>query len=148
MFQNYGFLWANNLKLEIVLLDSLLRLWSGFEDFNILNFSMILLKFAIVFESFVLFWVYFCPFLSLTIITCQRSFSSHADGLPDITPETKNSIEHFYSEFCKLFHVIFCIFLQMFKISFFLFDFFTNKARELKVAESRTKLKLSSLNRG
>ena len=47
-------------KLEIVILDSLLIQWNGFEDFDILNFSKILLKFAIVFkifEYFVLFWV-------------------------------------------------------------------------------------------
>ena len=49
----------NHLKLEIVILDSLLRQWNGFKDF-ILNFSKILLKFAIVFkifEYFVFFWV-------------------------------------------------------------------------------------------
>ena len=66
----------NNLKIEIEILDSLLRQWGGFEDFNILIFSKILLKFAIVFKIF----EYFCPFLSLTIITGQQSFSSLADG--------------------------------------------------------------------
>ena len=52
-----------------------------FEDFNILSFSTILIKFAIVFKIF-------CPFLSLTIITDQRGFSSLAVGLLDIIPET------------------------------------------------------------
>ena len=55
------------------------------EDFNILNFGKILLKFAIVFKI----CEYFCPFLSLTIITGRRSFSSLADGLLDVTPEKK-----------------------------------------------------------
>ena len=56
-----------------------------------LNLSRILLNFAIVFK----FFEYFCPFLSLAIITGQRSFSSLSDGLPGITSETKNSFEHF-----------------------------------------------------
>ena len=47
----------NYLKLEIGMLDSPLRQWNGSEDFNILNFSKILLKFAIVFNIFVVFWV-------------------------------------------------------------------------------------------
>ena len=38
---------------------------------------------------------YFCPFLSLAIITGQRSFSSLSDGLPDITPETKIALNIF-----------------------------------------------------
>ena len=63
-----------------------------------------LLKIAIVFKIF----EYFCPFLSLTIITVtiitgQRSFSGLAYGLLDIAPETKNSCEHFYCEIWKLF---------------------------------------------
>ena len=81
------------------MLDSLLKQWNGFEDFNILIFSKILLKFAIVFKIF----EYFCPFLSLTIITGQRSFSGLAYGLLDITPETKNCLEQFYFEFGKQF---------------------------------------------
>ena len=86
MFQVYGTLsqW-NYLKLEIGLLDSLWRQWNGLENFIILNCSKILLKFAIVFKCF----EYFCPFLSLTIITGQQKFSSVADGLLDIAPETK-----------------------------------------------------------
>ena len=74
----------NYLKLEIGILDSLWRQWNGFEDFNILNFSKISFKFAIVSKIF----DNFCPFLSLTIITGQRSFSSPLDGLQDITLET------------------------------------------------------------
>ena len=71
---------------------------------------------------------YFCPFLSLTIITGQRSFSSLADRLLNLTPETKNSFEHFHCEIWKPF-------FQILQISF-LFDLFTNKAIKLKVAES------------
>ena len=51
-------------------LNGLLRQWNGFEDFNVLNFSNILLKVAIVFKIFECF----CPFLCLTIITGQLSF--------------------------------------------------------------------------
>ena len=51
---------------------------------KILNSSKILLKFAIVFKIF----EYFCPLLSLNIITGPLSFSSLADGLLVITPET------------------------------------------------------------
>ena len=80
-------------------LNSLLRQWNGFEDFNVLNFGKILLKFAIVFKIFECF----CPFLSLTIIIGQRSFSSLADGLLDITQERKNSFEHFHFKIWKLF---------------------------------------------
>ena len=58
----------------MAILDSLMRQWNGFEDFNVLNFSKILLKIAIVFK----FFDCFCPFLSLTIITSQRCFSSLA----------------------------------------------------------------------
>ena len=86
-----------------------------------------MLKFAIVFKSFECF----CPFLRLTIITGQRSFSTVADGLLEITPETNNSFEHFHCEICKLSFLI----LQIFKTSF-LFDLVTNKARKLKVKES------------
>ena len=71
-------------KAIIGIMDNLLRQWNVFEYFNILNFCKILLKFAIVIK----FCEYFCPFLSLAIITGQRSFSSLSDGLPDITPET------------------------------------------------------------
>ena len=81
----------NYLKLEIGILDSLLRQWYGFEYFNILNFSNIFLQFAIVFKSF----EYFCTFLSLTTITGQRSFSSLGDGLLDRTFEAKNYFELF-----------------------------------------------------
>ena len=58
-----------------------MRQSNGFEDSNVLNFSKILLKIAIVFKIFDCF----CLFLSLTIITGQRSFSSLADGLLEIT---------------------------------------------------------------
>ena len=80
-----------NLNLEIVILDSLLRQWNVFEDFNVLNFNKILLTFAIVFKMFECF----CPFLSLTIITGQRSFSSLADELLDITQEKKTVLNIF-----------------------------------------------------
>ena len=70
---------------EIGILGSILRQWNGFENFNILIFSNILLKLSILFKIS----EYSCPFLSLTILASQRSFSSLADGLLDITPETK-----------------------------------------------------------
>ena len=73
--------------------------WNGLEDFNILNFSKFLLEFAIVFKIFECF----IPFLSLTVITGWRSFSSLADGLHDITPETEYYFEHFDCEIWKLF---------------------------------------------
>ena len=80
-------------------MNSLLRQWNGVEDFNVLNFSKILLRFLIVFKIFECF----CLFLSLTIITGQRSFSSLADGLLDITQERKNIFEHFHCKIWKLF---------------------------------------------
>ena len=61
------------------------------EDINIKNFSKILLKFSIVFRIF----EYFCPFLSLTIITDKRSCLRPADGLHDKNRDTKNVFEHF-----------------------------------------------------
>ena len=60
----------------------------------ITSFSKIL-KFAIVLKFFE-----YCPFLSLTIITGQRSFSNLADGLLDKNPETKNVFEHFL--YCEM----------------------------------------------
>ena len=60
------------------------------EDNNFTNFSKILLKFA-VFEIF----EYFCPFLSLTIITGQQSFLSLADWIHDKNPDSKNVFELF-----------------------------------------------------
>ena len=47
------------------------------EDVNITKFSKILLKLATGFK----FFEHVFPFLSLTIITGQRSFLSLADGL-------------------------------------------------------------------
>ena len=55
------------------------------DDFNILNFNKILLKFATLFKIF----EFFCPFLILTIINGQRSFSSPAYRLICLTQETK-----------------------------------------------------------
>ena len=52
---------------------------------SVLNFSKILLKFAIFPKVLNIF----CPFLSLTNITGQRNFSSVADGLLERTFETK-----------------------------------------------------------
>ena len=80
-----------------------------FEDFNILNFIKILLKFSIVFK----FFEYFCS----SIITGKRSFSSLADGLLDITPEIKNSFERLHCEIYKLFFN-FAI-LQIFQVPVF-----------------------------
>ena len=111
-----------------MILDSVLRQWNGFEDFNVLNFGKISLKFAIVFKICECFY----PFLSLTIITGQRSFSSLADGLLDITQERKNTFEQFHCKIWKLFILNFAIFANFLNISF-LFDLFTNKARKLKV---------------
>ena len=54
----------NYSTIETGILDSLLKQWNGFEDFNILNFNKILLKFATVFKflkSSVLFWDHYCP---------------------------------------------------------------------------------------
>ena len=69
----------------------------------ITSFCKILLKFVIVLKIF----EYFCPSLSLTIITGQRSFSSLADGLHEKNPETENVFERvLYCEMWKLFFVI------------------------------------------
>ena len=117
----------NYSKLEIGIIDNLMRQWIGFEDFKILNSSNIL-KFAIVIKVF----EFFCS-SSLTIITGQRSFSSLSDWLLDITPETKICFEPSYCKIWKLFKnfSIFCKFLK-----YQLFDLITNKARKLKVTES------------
>ena len=96
-----------------------------------MNFSKVLLKFAIVFKIF----EYFCPFLSSTIITGQRSFSSVADGLVDITPETKVVLDKFLLRNLEASLLIFAIFCKFLSIRF-LFDLFTNKASKLKVEES------------
>ena len=70
------------------------------EDIFITTFCKILSKFAIVLKMF----EYFCPLLSLMIITGQRSFSSLADGLHEKNPETKNVFERaLYCEMWKLF---------------------------------------------
>ena len=45
----------NYLKLEIGILDSLMRQLNGFEDFSIFIFGKILLKFVIVFQNF---WIF------------------------------------------------------------------------------------------
>ena len=63
------------------------------------DFLMILLKFAIVFKIF----EYFCPFLSLTIITGHQSFLGLADGLHDKNPETKIVFEDFLLRNVELF---------------------------------------------
>ena len=70
-----------------------------------------LLKFAIVFKII----EYFCPFLSLTIITGQQGFWSLAVGLLDITPETKINFELFHREIWKLFSWIFLFFCKFLK---------------------------------
>ena len=85
-------------KALIEILDSLLRQLNRFEDFDIMNMSKILLKFAVVFKIF----EYFCPFLSLTIITGQRNFLGLSDGLLERTPERKIVFELFHCEMWKL----------------------------------------------
>ena len=96
------------------------------EDIIIRSFTKILLKFTIVLKIF----EYFCPFLSLMIITSQRSFSSLADGLHDKNTETKNVLEPFlYFEMWKLFFGI--LYFQL-----FLKWLVTNKFRKLEVVES------------
>ena len=101
MFQVYGSLSQSNyLKLEIRILDKIFKDSEMFlKIFKIMNFSKILLNIAIVKKIF----EYFCPFLSSTIITGQRSVSNLWDGLLDICPETEFSFEHFHFEIWKLF---------------------------------------------
>ena len=107
----------NYLKLEIGIQDSLWRQWNGFEDFKILNFCKILLKFAIVFKIF----EFFCPFLSLTIITDPGSFSSHADVLRDKI-QRQIVILKFLLRNMEAF-LKFCDILQILKISVFYLNF-------------------------
>ena len=52
---------------------------------------------------------YFCPFLSLTIITEHRSSSILADGLLNLTPETKIVLNIFTAKSGSFFQ--FCIIL-------------------------------------
>ena len=64
------------------------------------------------------------------IFTGQRSFLCLAEGLPDRIAEAKNGFERFL--LLNLENLL--QFLQTFNLSgFFLFEFFTNKARKLKV---------------
>ena len=72
-----------------------------------------------------------CPFLSLTIITGQRSFSSLADGLLDLTPETKKLDLKVFTAKSGSFSFKFAI-SKFLKYQFFYL--FTNKARERNVA--------------
>ena len=81
-----------------------------------MNFSNILLKFATVFKIFECF----CPFLSLTIISGQRSFSSLADGLLDITQETKNSFWTFSLRNLEAFLLNFAVFCKFLRYQFFI----------------------------
>ena len=105
-------------------------------NFNLMNFSKVLLKFAFVFKVFELF----CPF---TIISDQRRFSSHVDELLDITPETKIVLKILTAKSGSLFK-IFAILGNFFKISFF----YLLKRLENYKLRSRIKLKLPSLNCG
>ena len=82
-------------------------------NFNLMNFSKVLLKFAFVFKVF----EYFCPF---TIISDQRRFSSHADELLDITPETKIVLKILTAKSGSLFKS-FAILGNFLKYQFFLF---------------------------
>ena len=59
----------------------------------------------------------FCPFLSSTIITGQRSFSILADGLLNITPEKKIVLKLSTAKSASFFE--FCNIWQIFKISVF-----------------------------
>ena len=93
------------------------------EDNNVMNFSKILLKFAVVFKIF----AYFFPFLSLTIITGQRSLLSLANGLNDKHPDSKRFLNIFFSAICGNFSSEFCTF------SFFRYDLVTNKAKSCSV---------------
>ena len=130
----------NCLWREIGILDILLRQWNGVLKILMSgSLAKFLLKFAIVLKSF----ENFCRFLSLTIITGQRSFLSLADGLHQKYPETKIVFEHFiYCKFWKIFSWI--LHFQF----FFLYDLFTNKSRKLKVVDSNLIMEqvLSSLS--
>ena len=131
MFQVSGSLsQVNYWKLEINILDSLLTQWNGFEDLNILKFSTLLMKFAIVFKIFAYF---FC--LSLMIITGQWSFSRFADEFFDITPEAKKKFD-FLLQNLEAIILNFACNCKFSKYQFFIWLItFTNKARKLKVAE-------------
>ena len=96
------------------------------EDIIITSFCKILLKFAIVLKIF----ENFCLFLSLTIITGQRSFSSLADGLREKIQRQKIFLKMFFTVKCGNFSLEFCT------LSFFLYDLVTNKFRKLEVVES------------
>ena len=80
----------NFLRFDIGILANLLRQRIDFEDINILNFSKILLNFAIVFKIFVLFWVFV-----VKIYTSQRKFWSLENALLDRTTETTNILNAF-----------------------------------------------------
>ena len=66
------------------------------DDIIITSFCKILLKFVIVLK----FFEYFCPFLSLTIITGQRSFLSLADGLHEKIQRQKMFLNMFFTAKC------------------------------------------------
>ena len=129
MLQVYWSLWTSETVKGLKLASWIVSCDNGmvFSTFNITNFGKILLKIAIVFKIF----EYFCPFLSLTINTGQRSFLSLADGLHDKYPESKTVFEHFlYCKMCKLFLLHFALSV------FFLYDLVANKSRKLEVVES------------
>ena len=109
----------NFLKLEIGILDGLLRQWNGFLK-NII--SRIVARFC---ESLLFFKIfeYFCPFLSLTIVTGQQGFLCLAERLDEKIPESKN-LNIFFTAICENFSSEFCAFS-------FLCDLVTNKARKL-----------------
>ena len=104
------------------------------EDFKITNFA----RFCQNLQLFLIFFEY-CPFLSLTINTRQRSFLSLADELHDKNQETKKcSLNILFTAKCGKFSFEFCTFI------FFLHDLVTNKARKLKVVESNLIMKKNS----
>ena len=91
----------NCLRLEICILDSLLRQWNGVLKILMLRILGRFLKFAINFKIF----EHFCPFLSLTILTGQRKLLSL--GLHDKYLDAKNVFEHFL--YCDMWKIFFWI---------------------------------------
>ena len=91
------------------------------------------MKFAIVFKIVFKFFFVLFEFIDRYTVTDQPSFSSLAEWLLDIIPETKKVLNIFTAE-SESFSFQFCNILQIFKksVSFK----FTNKAGKLKVPES------------
>ena len=90
--------------------------------------SRILARFCLILLLFLNFFNISCPFLSLTIITGQQIFLSLGDEFLNGTFVAKNDFEVFI--YCEVEN-----FFNFALLVFFLCDLFTNKARELEVAE-------------